>query len=77
MPAALPSATVDGMSRTMRRLFTIGLATLAGLTAWLLLAEVAGIDLTARTGPSSTTHIGAGGVAIVAALGGRGLLPGR
>jgi Family of unknown function (DUF6069) len=54
----------------MRRLLTIGLAALAGLTAWFLLAEAAGIDLAARTGPTSTTHVGAGGVAIVAALAG-------
>jgi hypothetical protein len=56
----------------MRRLFTIGLATLAGLTAWYLLAEAAGIDLAARTGPSSTTRIGAGSVVAVAVLAGFG-----
>lgn len=54
----------------MRRLLTIGLATLAGLTARFLLGEAAGIDLTARTGPSSTTHVGAGAVVVVAALAG-------
>jgi hypothetical protein len=51
----------------MRRIITIGLAIVAGLATWFLLAEVAGVDLVARTGPSSTTRISALSVAVTAA----------
>ena len=51
----------------MRRLLTIGLAALAGLTAWFLLAETAGLDLVARTG-TSTTRVGPVAVVVVALL---------
>jgi len=51
----------------MKRLMTVGLATLAALSAWFLLTQTAGIELAARTGPSSTTQVAAGFVAVVAA----------
>jgi hypothetical protein len=54
----------------MRRLLTVGLAALAGLTAWFLLAETAGLDLVARTGPTATTRVTAVAVVVVAALAG-------
>jgi hypothetical protein len=58
-----------GMTCSMRRLLTIGLAALAGLTTWFLLAETAGLDLVARTG-TSTSRISAVSVAVVALLAG-------
>lgn len=56
------------MTCTMRRLLTIGLATLAALAAWFLLTEPAGIDLVARTGPSATMRVGPVAVAATAAV---------
>ena len=73
-----PKAPVDAdrMTCTMRRLLTIGLAALAGLTAWFLLAEAAGLDLIART-PTSTSRVGPFAVvmaALIAGFAGWGLL---
>jgi hypothetical protein len=51
----------------MRRLLTIGLAALAGLTAWFLLAETAGLDLIARTA-ASTSRVGPVAVVVVALI---------
>jgi hypothetical protein len=64
------------MNCTMRRLLTIGLAALAGLTTWFLLTQTAGVNLIVHSG-GSETRVGAGAVilvAVVVGLAGWGLL---
>jgi Family of unknown function (DUF6069) len=64
------------MNCAIRRLLTVGLAALAGLTTWFLLTQTAGVNLIVHSG-GSDTRVGADAVvlvAVVVGLAGWGLL---